>query len=110
MRILSLNEETKQNLLENLLQRSPDQYEEYEAVVKDILKDVKERKDQAIFDYTLKFDKFALSARNIKVTTQEIDDAFTKVDSELIRGLLIPKAIRNPNQKVFTRRIQSLFK
>ncbi len=85
MRILSLNEETKQNLLENLLQRSPDQYEEYEAVVKDILKDVKERKDQAIFDYTLKFDKFALSARNIKVTTQEIDDAFTKVDSELIR-------------------------
>ncbi len=85
MRILSLNEETKQNLLENLLQRSPDQYEEYEAVVKDILKDVKERKDQAIFDYTLKFDKFALSARNIKVTTQEIDDAFTKVDPELIR-------------------------
>lgn len=85
MRILSLNEETKQNLLENLLQRSPDQYEEYEAVVKDILKDVKERKDQAIFDYTLKFDKFALSARNIKVTTQEIDDAFSKVDPELIR-------------------------
>ena len=85
MRILSLNEETKQNLLENLLQRSPDQYEEYEAVVKDILKDVKERKDQAIFDYTLKFDKFALSARNIKVTSQEIDDAFTKVDPELIR-------------------------
>ncbi len=85
MRILSLNEETKQNLLENLLQRSPDQYEEYEAVVKDILKDVKERKDQAIFDYTLKFDKFALSACNIKVTTQEIDDAFTKVDPELIR-------------------------
>lgn len=85
MRILSLNEETKQNLLENLLQRSPDQYEEYEAVVKDILKDVKERKDQAIFDYTLKFDKFALSARNIKVTTQEIDDAFNKVDPELIR-------------------------
>lgn len=85
MRILSLNEETKQNLLENLLQRSPDQYEEYEAVVKDVLKDVKERKDQAIFDYTLKFDKFALSEQNIKVTTQEIDDAFNKVDPELIR-------------------------
>ncbi len=78
-----LNEENKQNLLNNLLKRSTSNYPEYEKKVALICEDVKERKDEALFEYTLKYDKYALNKDNIKVTEAEIDEAVKNLDPDL---------------------------
>ena len=84
MKIIELNAQTKKGVLDDLIQRSPNNYSEYEDVVADIIADVKKRKDQAVFDYTLKFDRFALSADNIQVTKEEIQEAYAQLDSKLV--------------------------
>ena len=84
MRIIELNQESKENLLNDLLKRSPNNYGAYEATVNDILNQVKTRKDEAVFEYTLKFDKFNLTADNIKVTEDEIKSAYEELDPSLI--------------------------
>lgn len=84
MRIIKLNQESKESLLNDLLKRSPNNYGEYEATVNDILNQVKERRDEAVFEYTLKFDKFMLNSDNIKVTKEEIQAAYKELDPSLI--------------------------
>lgn len=84
MRIIELSNETKQSILDDLLKRSPNNYSQYEETVNDIIEAVKTKKDEAVFEYTLKFDKFALSAKNIQVTREEIEEAYTKLDADLI--------------------------
>jgi histidinol dehydrogenase len=84
MKIINLTNETKKNILDDLLKRSPNNYSGYESTVNEIIEHVKAEKDKALFDYTLKFDRFPLSAENIKVTREEIDEAYTQLDSNLI--------------------------
>lgn len=84
MRILSLSNETKRDLLNDLLQRSPNNYTEYESTVNDIIERVKTEGDRAVFDYTMTFDKFALTPENIQVTKSEIEAAYQELDRELI--------------------------
>ena len=79
MKILTLNEENKKNILENLLKRSPNQYEAQTAVVAEILNKVKQEKDAALFAYTKQFDKTELTAENIRVTEEEIKEAYEKL-------------------------------
>ena len=93
MRIIELNEETKKDILTNLLKRSPDKYGEYESIVKEIVEDVHINKDAALFKYTEKFDKATINADNIKVTKEEIDEAYAMVDENLLE--IIRKAIAN---------------
>ncbi len=93
MRIVKLTEETKKDILNNLLKRSPDNYGEFEAIVKDIVEDIHVNKDAALFKYTEKFDKAKIDASNIKVTKEEIEDAYTRVDKSLVE--VIRKAIDN---------------
>lgn len=84
MRIIELNEETKKNILEDLLKRSPNQYEEYANAVADILNEVKAKKDQALFDYTKRFDKAELTKETVRVTEKEIEEAYQKIDSTVL--------------------------
>ncbi len=93
MRIINLTEDTKQNLMNDLLKRSPNNYSQYEATVNEIIENVKTNKDKAIFDYTLKFDKFELNAENIKVTREEIEEAYSLMDAKLVE--VIRKAAEN---------------
>jgi histidinol dehydrogenase len=93
MRIVKLNAETKQDLLENLLKRSPNNYGEFEGRVNDIIQNVRENKDAAIFDYTMRFDGAKIDAGNIKVTEAEIQEAYDKVDEKLLA--VIRKALVN---------------
>ena len=93
MRIINLTEDTKQNLMNDLLKRSPNNYSQYEATVNEIIENVKANKDKAIFDYTLKFDKFELNAENIKVTREEIEEAYSLMDAKLVE--VIRKAAEN---------------
>lgn len=84
MRIVELTQETKKNILSDLLKRSPNNYGTYEDAVNEILKNVKENGDEALFSYTKKFDRFDLTAENILVTRQEIEAAYKELDEELI--------------------------
>ena len=93
MRIQKLNYETKTNLLEDLLQRSPNQYTQYESRVLEILEHVKNEKDQAVFDYTKQFDGADITADTITVTKEEIAQAYDLVDTSLVE--IIRKAKEN---------------
>lgn len=84
MRVLELNEKTKQELLKNLLNRNPGSYGSYESTVNEIIENVKANKDKALFDYTLKFDKCEINSDNIRVTKEEIDEAIKSLDPEFI--------------------------
>ena len=84
MRIIKLDESTKQNILDNLLKRSPNNYDEYTQTVNEILINVRENGDKAVFEYTKKFDGADIDASNILVTTKELEEAYDEVDDKLI--------------------------
>ena len=93
MRIVKLTPESKNNILENLLKRSPNSYGKFEAAVNDILANVRARKDEALFEYTKNFDKADINAENVRVTQEEIDEAYAQVDKDLLD--VIRKALVN---------------
>lgn len=93
MRKVILSEDTKKDILENLLKRSPNSYGKFEASVAAILADVKEKGDAAVFDYTKRFDGADINAGNIVVTKEEIDEAYSLVDEQLVD--VIRKALVN---------------
>ncbi|MCF2641317.1 MAG: histidinol dehydrogenase [Lachnospiraceae bacterium] len=84
MRIVTLTNETKDNILENLLKRSPNSYGEYEGQVAEIIENVRKNKDSAIFEYSKKFDHADINAENILVSEEEIKEAYEKVDAKLL--------------------------
>lgn len=93
MRIERLNQDTKKNLLEDLLKRSPNSYGKYEESVREILDAVRERRDEALFEYTKRFDGADINASNILVTEGEIEEAYGMVDPNLLG--VIRKALVN---------------
>ena len=93
MRILKLTKEAQNNILENLLKRSPNSYGEFESRVNDIIQNVREKRDEAIFEYTLKFDGATINQDNIRVTEEEIKEAYEQVDPKLLD--VIRKALVN---------------
>lgn len=84
MKLQYLDEKTKHNVLVDLLKRSPNQYPEYEKSVADILKNVRENGDQAVFSYTEQFDGVKLTSATLRVTKEEIEEAYTLVPDHLV--------------------------
>ena len=93
MRIVKLTEKERADILENLLKRRPNQYGEYEETVNEILETVKEKRDEALFDYTKKFDGVEITPETIRVTEEEIKEAYTQVDAHLVE--IIRKSLVN---------------
>lgn len=93
MRIIQLDEQSRQNILADLLKRDPNNYTNYEAAVQAIVDDVRTRKDEAVFAYTKKFDGADISPSNIRVTEDEIREAMSLVDPELLA--VMKKAMKN---------------
>lgn len=93
MRCLKLTQEVKKNILEDLLKRSPNSYGSYEAAVSEIIGAVKDKGDEALFSYTKRFDGIELNAASVRVTSEEIEEAYTQVDEGLLG--IIRKAIEN---------------
>lgn len=92
MRTVRLTKESTKDILENLLKRSPNNYGKFEAAVADILANVKEKGDEALFSYTKEFDKVEVTADTIRVTEAEIQEAYEAVDAsllEVIRNALV---------------------
>ncbi len=93
MRIVRLTQETKKNILENLLKRSPNQYREYSERVEEILNEVRERGDAAVFAFTKEYDKAELTKETVRVTPEEIAEAYKRLPERTIE--VIRKAIVN---------------
>lgn len=93
MRTVRLTKESTKDILENLLKRSPNNYGKFEATVVDILANVKEKGDEALFSYTKEFDKVEVTPETIRVTEEEIEDAYKAVDASLLE--VIRKALVN---------------
>ena len=87
MKTVKLTADTQKDLLDSLLKRSPNNYSEYEDVVAEIVNNVREKGDQAVFEYTKKFDKWEISADTIRVTEAEIDEAFKVIEKEFVEVL-----------------------
>lgn len=93
MRTVRLTKESTKDILENLLKRSPNNYGKFEAAVADILANVKEKGDEALFSYTKEFDKVEVTPETIRVTEAEIEEAYKAVDASLLE--VIRKALVN---------------
>lgn len=93
MRTVRLTKKSTKDILENLLKRSPNNYGKFEATVVDILANVKEKGDEALFSYTKEFDKVEVTPETIRVTEEEIEDAYKAVDASLLE--VIRKALVN---------------
>lgn len=93
MRIIKLDEQSKQNILADLLKRDPNNYTTYEATVQAIVEDIRTRGDEAVFEYTKKFDGAEINADNIRVTDEEIQEALTQVDPALLD--VMKKSMKN---------------
>ena len=93
MRTVRLTKESTKDILENLLKRSPNNYGKFEAAVADILANVKEKGDEALFSNTKEFDKVEVTPETIRVTEAEIEEAYKAVDASLLE--VIRKALVN---------------
>ena len=93
MRIVKLTKETTENILENMLKRSPTQYGTYEASVQEIIENVKTRKDAAVFEYTEKFDHAVLDASTVEVTQEAV--SYTHLD-------VYKRQVQNPPSRPLT--------
>lgn len=93
MRTVRLTKESTKDILENLLKQSPNNYGKFEAAVADILANVKEKGDEALFSYTKEFDKVEVTPETIRVTEAEIEEAYKAVDASLLE--VIRKALVN---------------
>ena len=93
MRIVRLEENAKKNILSNLLKRDPNNYDSYADTVQQIVDDVKERQDAAVFEYTAKFDGAVLDASNVRVTEAEIEEAMGLVEPSLLE--VMKKSMKN---------------
>lgn len=84
MKTVRLTKDSQRDLLDSLLKRSPNNYGQYESVVADIIANVREKGDQAVFDYTSQFDKWSCTADNIRVTDAEIEKAYAEADADFV--------------------------
>lgn len=94
MRIIELNEDSKKNILEDLLKRSPNNYDQFADSVNEILADVKKNGDAGLFEYTKKFDGADISAANILVTEEEIKEAYDSLENKELVDI-IRKSLNN---------------
>ena len=94
MRLIKLDESSKKNILNDLLKRSPNNYDNFADSVNAILANVKENGDKALFQYTKDFDKADINASNIKVTEEEIKEAYDRLENpELVQ--VIRRSLKN---------------
>ncbi len=93
MRILQLTEETRKNLQEDLLKRSPNSYTEYEARVNEIIGEVRTKRDEAVFSYTKQFDGAELTPQTLLVSKEEVAEAYRQTDGKLIE--VMKKSLEN---------------
>lgn len=84
MRIVSLTKQSQEELLELLKERNPASYTSQQAAVDDIIANVREKKDEAVFFYEKQFDHCELSRESLRVSKEEIEEAYRELDPEFV--------------------------
>lgn len=107
MRIIPLDEGSRKNILEDLLKRDPNQYSQYAETVSAIVERVKKDKDEALFSYTLQFDKAEINAENVQVSQEEIEEARAQIDPKLFA--IMEKSMENIREYHQRQVLQSWF-
>ena len=93
MRIVKLDENTRAQALAKLIGRGASGYGEYEKTVADIIADVRENGDAAVIGYEKKFDRCDLTPETLRVSKEEIEEAYAALDPALIE--VMKKAAEN---------------
>ena len=93
MRIVSLDEESRRDILDRLLRRSPNNYESYNETVTEIVERVRTEGDRALLEYTNRFDCESIDASSLRVTEEEVKEAYARIDQRLLQT--IRKALGN---------------
>lgn len=84
MRIVSLTKQSQEELLELLKERNPASYTSQQAAVDAIIANVREKKDEAVFLYEKQFDHCELSRESLRVSKEEIEEAYRELDPEFV--------------------------
>lgn len=93
MRIVNLEESVKAQALEKLIGRGASGYGEYEKTVQEIIADVRENGDAALIAYEKKFDRCDLTSKTLRVSGEEIREAYAALDPALVE--VMKKAAEN---------------
>ena len=93
MRIVKLDENTREQALEKLIGRGASGYGDYEKTVQDIIANVRENGDEAVIGYEKKFDRCDLTPQTLRVSREEIEEAYAALDPALIE--VMKKAAAN---------------
>ncbi|MGI6002049.1 MAG: histidinol dehydrogenase [Lachnospiraceae bacterium] len=102
MKITKVTPESVSSLMKDLLKRNPNQYTSYSEAVQGILNEVRQGGDKALFEITRKFDKADINADNIRVTKEEIEQAYADTDPaliEVIRKVIVNIRVFHEKQK-----------
>ncbi len=84
---LFYNTDAGRERLSALIQRKFEIPEDLESTVKDILFDVRQRGDEALVDYTRRFDSPEFQIDGLRVSEEEISQAYTQVDDDFLSSL-----------------------
>jgi len=93
MKIIDSRQKDVTAELKRIINRGETATEEVAINVKEVVERVRKQGDPAILEYTEKFDKVKLTLKDIRVTAEEIKEAYTKVDAQKVDALKL--AARN---------------
>ena len=87
IKIIDLREGKDSDIFEKLASRSQIEYGDVLRRVEDIVGNVKKEGDSAVIKYTEMFDKVLLKEGELKVTSEEIEEAYREVDQKLLEAI-----------------------
>ena len=91
LKIIEANSNEGKKHVEALKKRAEDVQKDVNIIVDKILKDVRTRGDDAILEYTQKFDSKFVTANNLIVSAEEIKDAYKMVDKDFLDAISLAK-------------------
>ncbi len=87
MKIFEYGKDDVESLFESLQRRTPEGKRDVEEKVSEILRNVRERGNQAIYEYTQKFDGVSVPIHDLEVSKKEMEKALSDMDKELIETI-----------------------
>ncbi|OAG26938.1 histidinol dehydrogenase [Thermodesulfatator autotrophicus] len=87
MRLLNANKEDGIAFIDKLINRFQSFPEKYEESVREIIKEVKARGDEALVDYTRNFDCPSFTRKDLEVSLEEVERAYDQIDTELLQAI-----------------------
>ena len=100
MKIIDSQQEDITTVLKRIINRGETATEEVATVVREVVEQVRKQGDPAVLEYTEKFDRTILTLKDVRVSQDEIKEAYAKVDANKVEALkLAAKNIRAFHEK-----------